>query len=210
MDHAQTPEIVKKAADLKGFDGIMVDMSHYEKEENFRLTKELVQYCNERGIITEAEPGRIDGGEDGVGDVSALGLEAILTTPEQAEDFVSLGINWLAPAFGNVHGKYGPRGPQLDYERLKRVHGKVGDRVHLVLHGAGKEYFSNEKMLRSVIECGVAKINLNDAVNDSFVRVMKEKAATAPLTVLLEEATNEMQKDVENHMDWMGSTGQAW
>lgn len=210
MDHAQTPEIVKTAADLKGFDGIMVDMSHYEKEENFRLTKELVQYCNERGIITEAEPGRIDGGEDGVGDVAALGLEAILTTPEQAEDFVSLGINWLAPAFGNVHGKYGPKGPQLDYERLKRVHGKVGDRVDLVLHGAGKEYFSNEKMLRSVIECGVAKINLNDAVNDSFLRVMKEKAGSAPLTALLEEATNEMQKDVENHMDWMGSTGQAW
>ncbi|KAF2691936.1 aldolase [Lentithecium fluviatile CBS 122367] len=210
MDHAQTPEIVKQAADLQGFDGIMVDMSHYEKEENFRLTKELVAYCNERGIITEAEPGRIDGGEDGVGDVSAMGLEAILTTPEQAEDFVSLGINWLAPAFGNVHGKYGPRGPQLDLERLKRVYGKVGDRVDLVLHGAGKEYFSNEKMLRSVIECGVAKINLNDAVNDSFLRVMKEKAGSAPLTVLLEEATNAMQKDVENNMDWMGSTGQAW
>jgi fructose-bisphosphate aldolase class II len=210
MDHAQTPEIVRTAADMGGFDGIMVDMSHYEKEENFRLTKELVAYCNARGIITEAEPGRIDGGEDGVGDVAALGLEAILTTPEQAEDFVSLGINWLAPAFGNVHGKYGPRGPQLDYERLKRVHGKVGDRVALVLHGAGKEYFSNEKMLRSVIECGVAKINLNDAVNDSFVTVMKEKAGSEPLTALLEEATNEMQKDVEQYCDWMGSSGQAW
>ncbi|KAF2255083.1 aldolase [Trematosphaeria pertusa] len=210
MDHAQTPEIVRKAADLGGFDGIMVDMSHYEKEENFRLTKELVKYCNERGIITEAEPGRIDGGEDGVGDVSALGLEAILTTPEQAEEFVSLGINWLAPAFGNVHGKYGPKGPQLDYERLKRVYAKVGDRVDLVLHGAGTEWFSDEKMLRSVIECGVAKINLNDAVNNEFTRVMAEKARSAPLTSLLEEATLEMQKAVERHMDWMGSTGKAW
>lgn len=209
MDHAQTPEIVKKAADLGGFDGIMVDMSHYEKEENFRLTKELVQYCNERGIITEAEPGRIDGGEDGVGDVAAMGLEAILTTPEQAEDFVSLGINWLAPAFGNVHGKYGPRGPQLDYERLKNVYGQVGDRVDLVLHGAGKEYFSNKELLQSVIKCGISKINLNDAINDDFIEIMSKKAGKVPLTSLLEEATDLMQKSVEMYMDYMGSAGQA-
>ncbi|KAF2641723.1 fructose-bisphosphate aldolase [Massarina eburnea CBS 473.64] len=209
MDHAQTPEIVRRAADLGGFDGIMVDMSHYDKEENFRLSKELVAYCNARGIITEAEPGRIDGGEDGVGDVSALGLEAILTTPEQAEDFVALGINWLAPAFGNVHGKYGPQGPQLDYDRLKRVHGKVGDRVHLVLHGAGAEWFSSREMLQKSIECGIAKINLNDAINNEFTRVMSEKAASTPLTTLLEESTSEMQKAVERFMDWMGSSGQA-
>ena len=44
----------------------MVDMSHYEKEENLQLTKELTEYCHARGIITEAEPGRINGGEDGV------------------------------------------------------------------------------------------------------------------------------------------------
>ena len=43
----------------------MVDMSHYEKDENLRLTKELTEYCHARGIITEAEPGRINGGEDG-------------------------------------------------------------------------------------------------------------------------------------------------
>jgi len=44
----------------------MVDMSHYEKDENLQLTKELTEYCHARGIITEAEPGRINGGEDGV------------------------------------------------------------------------------------------------------------------------------------------------
>ncbi|KAK6854908.1 fructose-bisphosphate aldolase [Apiospora arundinis] len=83
IDHAQSPEIIKRAADLGGFDGIMVDMSHYEKEENMRLTKELVDYLHERGIISEAEPGRINGGEDGVADTGDL--EGILTTPEQAE-----------------------------------------------------------------------------------------------------------------------------
>jgi fructose-bisphosphate aldolase class II len=205
MDHAQTPEIVKQAANYeKGLDGIMVDMSHYD--DNLDKTRELVKYCNERGIVTEAEPGRIDGGEDGVADIS--GLEAILTTPEQAEDFVATGIDWLAPAFGNVHGKYGPQGPQLDYDRLKRIHKAVGDRVSLVLHGAGVEWFQ-EKLLKECIECGIAKVNINDAFNNDFIRVMKEEAGKTPITGLIEKATNAMQASIENYIEWMGSAGQA-
>jgi fructose-bisphosphate aldolase class II len=205
MDHAQTPEIVKQAANYeKGLDGIMVDMSHYD--DNLDKTRELVKYCNERGIVTEAEPGRIDGGEDGVADIS--GLEAILTTPEQAEDFVATGIDWLAPAFGNVHGKYGPQGPQLDYDRLKRIHKAVGDRVSLVLHGAGVEWFQ-EKLLKECIECGIAKVNINDAFNNDFIRVMKEEAGKTPITGLIEKATNAMQASIENYIGWMGSAGQA-
>ena len=205
MDHAQTPEIVKQAASYeKGLDGIMVDMSHYD--DNLDKTRELVKYCNERGIVTEAEPGRIDGGEDGVADIS--GLEAILTTPEQAEDFVATGIDWLAPAFGNVHGKYGPQGPQLDYDRLKRIHKAVGDRVSLVLHGAGVEWFQ-EKLLKECIECGIAKVNINDAFNNDFIRVMKEEAGKTPITGLIEKATNAMQASIENYIEWMGSAGQA-
>ena len=79
MDHAQTPEIIRRAADLGGFDSIMVDMSHYEKAENLALTRELVEYCHARGIATEAEPGRIEGGEDGVADT--VDLAGLLTTP---------------------------------------------------------------------------------------------------------------------------------
>ncbi|KAF2823525.1 aldolase [Ophiobolus disseminans] len=205
MDHAQTPDIVKQAANYEnGLDGIMVDMSHYD--DNLDKTRELVKYCNERGIVTEAEPGRIDGGEDGVADIA--GLEAILTTPEQAEDFVATGINWLAPAFGNVHGKYGPQGPQLDYERLRRIHKKVGDRVNLVLHGAGVEWFQ-EKLLKECIECGIAKVNINDAFNNSFINTMKNEAGKTPITGLLVNATNAMQKDIEQYIEWMGSAGMA-
>lgn len=81
LDHAQTPELVRRAADIEdGFDSIMCDMSHYEKEENLQLTRELVEYCHARGIATEAEPGRIEGGEDGVAET--IDLEAVLTTPE--------------------------------------------------------------------------------------------------------------------------------
>jgi fructose-bisphosphate aldolase, class II len=122
MDHAQDPEVIKKVAMIKAedgtpaFDSIMVDMSHYEKEENLRLTKELVAICHGQGISTEAEPGRIEGGEDGVKDTAEL--QGMMTTPEEVDDFCATGIDFLAPAFGNVHGEYGGvENIKLEYER---------------------------------------------------------------------------------------------
>ncbi|KAK5691438.1 hypothetical protein LTR97_011431 [Elasticomyces elasticus] len=206
MDHCQSPEMVRRAADLGGFDGIMVDMSHYEKEENLAKTKELTEYCHARGIITEAEPGRINGGEDGVSDTADL--EGILTTPEQADEFIATGIDWLAPAFGNVHGKYGPKGPQLEYDRLQSIRSSTKGRVELVLHGAGAEYF-NEKLLQECIGHGIAKCNINDIVNAPFMEHLAEHAKEGRLTALIEDSTAVIQKHTEKCMDWMGSTGKA-
>jgi len=206
MDHAQSPEIIKIAADMGGFDGIMVDMSHYEKEENMRLSKELVQYCNARGIITEVEPGRINGSEDGISDT--INLDEVLTTPEQAEEFTALGIDFLAPAFGNVHGQYGPRGPELDFARLESITKAVGDRVRLVLHGAHEEHFK-EELIRKVISLGIAKLNINGHMNVEYTRVQAKLAGKAPLTTVIEEATSAMQKAIEQLMDWMQSSGKA-
>ncbi|KAJ5489202.1 fructose-bisphosphate aldolase [Penicillium diatomitis] len=202
MDHAQTPEIIRRAADLKGFDSIMVDMSHYEKAENLALTRELVAYCHERGIATEAEPGRIEGGEDGIADTADL--EGLLTTPEESQEFVDTGIDWLAPAFGNVHGEYGPRGIQLEYERLQSINQAVGKQVRLVLHGA--DPFTKE-IFQKCIDCGVSKININKVLNNEYIKVQQEKAGKVPLTTLLEDATNAMQKAVERCMDMLESTG---
>lgn len=204
MDHAQSPEIIRQAAEIGGFDGIMVDMSHYEKEENMAKTRELVGYLHERGIIVEAEPGRINGGEDGVEDTADL--EGILTTPEQAKEFLALGIDWLAPAFGNVHGKYGRKGPSLDYDRLQRVHDTTKGRLSLVLHGASG---FDEHLFQECIKRGVAKCNINDAFNDLYARIQAEKADRVTLTALIEEGTLAMQKVIEQHMDWMGSAGKA-
>lgn len=115
LDHAQDEALIRKAADELPFDSIMVDMSHYEMEENLEKTRVLVEYCHARGIATEAEPGRIEGGEDGIADTADL--EGALTTEEQVEDFVATGIDFLAPAFGNIHGEYGKRGPVLEFDR---------------------------------------------------------------------------------------------
>jgi fructose-bisphosphate aldolase, class II len=206
MDHAQKPHIIRRSADLGGYDGIMVDMSHYERDENMKLSKELVAYCNSRGIITECEPGRINGSEDGIQDTA--GMEEILTSPEQAEEFVALGIDWLAPAFGNIHGPYPAKGPQLDFPRLKKIHDQVGDRVRLVLHGAHEDYFK-EELLKKCISYGMCKVNVNGPVAAAWTKVQGELTGKVPLTEVIERQTDAMQKVVEYHMDWLMSSGKA-
>ncbi|KAF3766712.1 aldolase [Cryphonectria parasitica EP155] len=204
LDHCQTPDLVRQAADIEdGFDSIMCDMSHYEKEENLRLTRELVTYCHERGIAAEAEPGRIEGGEDGV--AATADLEGLLTTPEEAEEFVATGIEMLAPAFGNVHGEYGPRGIQLEYDRLASIYDKVGDRVQLVLHGADP---FTEDIFKKCIQHGVTKVNINKGMNKHYAAVQKEMHGK-PLTSVIEAGTVRMQKAIETYMDQLGSSGKA-
>lgn len=204
LDHAQTPELVRHAADIPdGFDSIMCDMSHYDKEENLSLTRELVQYCHERGIATEAEPGRIEGGEDGVAETADL--EGLLTTPEEAEEFVATGIEMLAPAFGNVHGEYGPRGIQLEYDRLDAINAKVGDRVRLVLHGADP---FDEAIFQTCIKSGVSKVNINKGMNKHYAAVQEEMRGK-PLTSVIEAGTERMQNAIVKYMVWLGSVGKA-
>lgn len=50
----------------------MVDMSHYEKDGSLEKTRRITKMLHDRGIATEAEPGRINGGEDGVMDAGDL------------------------------------------------------------------------------------------------------------------------------------------
>ncbi|KAL8684418.1 MAG: hypothetical protein Q9224_006364 [Gallowayella concinna] len=204
MDHAQDPDVIRKAADTGKFDSIMVDMSHFEKEENLSKTTELVQYCHERGIATEAEPGRIEGGEDGVKDTADL--QGMLTSPEEAQQFVDTGISWLAPAFGNVHGSYGPRGIQLEFDRLDAIDKQVGEKVQMVLHGT--DGFTKELYDRCISH-GISKVNINKIMNKELAEVQRERVGKIPLSQVIEEGTAAMQRAVEDLMDMLRSSGKA-
>ena len=118
------------------------------------------------GIAAEAEPERIEGGEDGVGDTTDL--EGLLTALEEAREFIDCGIDRLAPDFGNVHGSYRPRGIQLQYDRLQAISDEVGMEVRLVLHGA--DLFT-EEIFNKCIGHGVSKINTNKVLNNPCVKV---------------------------------------
>lgn len=233
LDHAQSESIIKRAADTLPFDSVMVDMSHYEKEVNLRKTAELVKYCNERQIATEAEPGRIEGGEDGV--VDTEGLKACITTPEEVAQFVATGVDSLAPAFGNVHGEYGPAGPQLDFERYYFVHSPepktviirnqkdgrltsillfrlnqirdfANSRVRIVLHGTNG--FEPELMKRCVA-AGVSKINVNRLVLDDYYEHLHSQVGKMPHTRLIEEGIEKVAALTVKWMEICGSAGKA-
>ncbi|RJE19570.1 fructose-bisphosphate aldolase [Aspergillus sclerotialis] len=206
LDHAQDEALIRHAADTLPFDSIMVDMSHHEKEDNLALTKELVAYCHERGIATEAEPGRIEGGEDGVADTSALDLGGVMTTREDVEDFVATGVDTLAPAFGNVHGKYGPKGPCLDWERLEFVRTLTKGRVRIAVHGTND--FS-EELMRKCIKGGVSKVNINKSALEGYLEHRREWATKLPLTRLMEEGVELVVKAMERQMDICWSSGKA-
>ncbi|KAJ5698411.1 fructose-bisphosphate aldolase [Penicillium macrosclerotiorum] len=203
LDHAQSEAIIKRAAELP-FDSIMVDMSHYEKHENLKKTRELVQYCNEREKATEAEPGRIEGGEDGVMDTE--GLQACMTTAEEVDEFIDTGVDVIAPAFGNVHGEYGPQGPQLDFDRFEKVRTQANGRISLALHGTNG--FAPELMKRCVA-AGVSKINVNKLVLDDYYDHLRSNADKMLHTQLIEEG---IQKVADLTVKWMeicGSAGKA-
>ncbi|KAI5464018.1 ketose-bisphosphate aldolase [Mariannaea sp. PMI_226] len=206
LDHAQDEDMIRRAADELPFDSIMIDMSHHDMDENLTKTRDLVAYCHARGITTEAEPGRIEGGEDGIADTADL--EGALTTPQQIEDFIATGIDFLAPAFGNVHGEYGVKGPapHLDYDRLKMIREKVGRRVRLVLHGTNS--FPDDVMRRCV-GGGMCKINVNKLVLDDYLVFVRDKASSMPVTGAFERAVEETRRLVEWQMDVTGSTGKA-
>ncbi|EMC97768.1 hypothetical protein BAUCODRAFT_66832 [Baudoinia panamericana UAMH 10762] len=211
MDHAQDPEVIKQASQIKAhdgtpaFDSIMVDMSHYEKEENLAKTKELVALCHSRGIATEAEPGRIEGGEDGVKDTAEL--EGMMTTAEEVDDFIATGIDFLAPAFGNVHGDYhGVENIHLDYDRLASIQKKVDGRVQIVLHGTNE--FPPD-IMKKCIERGVTRINVNKLVLSDYNEYVAKSTGKVPLTQLLEKGTALMQAQCEQWMDDIGSSGKA-
>lgn len=205
LDHCQDPKLLEFAAKELPFDSIMVDMSHYDKEENLLKTKELVKLCNQYGKATEAEPGRIEGGEDGVCDTQDL--EGILTTPEEATLFLDTGIDILSPAFGNFHGDYPKSGPQLRFDILKNLGPLVQKNdVRLCLHGTND---FTEELLAQNIAYGMSKINVNKLVLDTHLEYFELNANKVPLTDLLDESNKLLVEKMELIMTQCGSAGRA-
>ena len=133
LDHGDSFEICKDCVD-GGFTSVMIDASHYDFDENVKITKQVVEYAHAHGVVVEAELGRLAGVED---DVNVSDADARFTDPEQAAEFVHLtGVDSLAIAIGTSHGAYKFKGdPYLDFNRLKKV-GELLPNFPIVLHGA--------------------------------------------------------------------------
>lgn len=178
LDHGDTFELCKDCID-NGFTSVMIDGSHHSFEDNIELTKRVVEYAHDHGVVVEAELGRLAGIEDAV-NVSAE--DASYTRPEEVEEFVAkTNVDSLAIAIGTSHGAYkfkpGQK-PQLRFDVLEAVEKNLPN-FPIVLHGASSvpqnfvkiinEHGGKmpdaigipEEMLRQAARSAVCKINID-------------------------------------------------
>lgn len=195
LDHGDDFEICKACID-SGFTSVMIDGSKHPFQENIRLTKEVVEYAHARGVVVEAELGRLAGVEDAV---KVSSKDATYTDPDQAVEFVEkTGVDSLAIAIGTSHGAYKFKGePSLDFERLEIITNKLKG-FPLVLHGASTvmpEFVAKcnefggqlpgakgvpEDMLRKAATLGVCKINIDTDLRLAMTATIREYLVNHP------------------------------
>ena len=176
LDHGPDFETCKMCIDA-GFTSVMIDGSKYDFEENVRITKEVVDYAHSKGVVVEAELGKLAGVED---EVNVDSKDAMYTDPDQAEEFVKrTNCDSLAIAIGTSHGAYKFKGEaKLRFDILKEIKERIPN-TPIVLHGASSviqdlvsmcnEYGGDiqgskgvpDEILREASSSGVSKINVD-------------------------------------------------
>ena len=177
LDHGADFETCKSCID-GGFSSVMIDGSHYSFKENIEVTKKVVEYAHARGVVVEAELGKLAGIED---DVQVAAHEAAYTQPEEVEEFVTkTGVDSLAIAIGTSHGafKFKPEQctrnadgvlvpPELRFDILAEIEKRIPE-FPIVLHGAS-----------SVIPKYVKIINANGGKLDDAVGIPEDQLRKA-------------------------------
>jgi len=197
LDHGDTFELCKSCID-GGFSSVMIDGSHHGYEENVKLTRQVVEYAHDHGVVVEGELGRLEGVED---DVKVAAGEGSYTDPDQVEDFVKrTGVDSLAIAIGTSHGAYkfkpGQK-PQLRFDILVEVAKRLPG-FPIVLHGASSvipEYVNlinanggnmpdaigiPEDMLRQAARMAVCKINIDSDLRLAMTAGIRQHMAQHP------------------------------
>ena len=195
LDHGADFDICKKCID-GGFSSVMIDGSKYDFEENIELTRRVVDYAQEHGVVVEAELGKLAGVED---DVKVSAADSSYTDPDQAVEFVQrTGCDSLAIAIGTSHGAYKFKGePKLRFDILDKITAAMPG-YPIVLHGAStvipefvekcNKYGGNipgakgvpEDMLREAARHGVCKINIDTDLRLALTSAIREVFVNEP------------------------------
>jgi fructose-bisphosphate aldolase class II len=197
LDHGDTFELCKSCID-GGFSSVMIDGSKHGYEENVALTRQVVEYAHDHGVVVEGELGRLEGVED---DVKVEAGEGSYTDPAQVQDFVSrTGVDSLAIAIGTSHGAYkfkpGTK-PQLRFDILDDIAKRLPG-FPIVLHGASSvvpafveminQYGGDmpdaigvpEDMLRKAASLAVCKINIDSDLRLAMTGTIRKYFAENP------------------------------
>ena len=87
LDHGDTFELCKSCID-GGFSSVMIDGSHHAYEDNVKLTRQVVEYAHDHGVVVEGELGRLEGVED---DVKVAIGDGFAEKPFASEIYFSTG-----------------------------------------------------------------------------------------------------------------------
>ncbi len=229
LDHGPDFETCKMCIDA-GFTSVMIDGSKYDFEENIAITKKVVEYAHERGVVVEAELGKLAGIED---EVNVSENDAMFTDPDQAKEFVErTGCDSLAIAIGTSHGAYKFKGEaKLRFDILQKIKEKLPN-TPIVLHGAStvipelvetcNKYGANipgakgvpDEMLHEAGLNGVSKINVDTdlrlAMTSEIRRVFAEEPDAFDPRKYLIPARDKVKETVKHKIkDVFGSSNKA-
>ena len=201
LDHGPDFETCKACID-GGFTSVMIDASSKPFEENIEITKKVVEYAHDHGVVVEAELGTLAGIED---DVKVAAGAASYTRPEEVEEFVTkTGCDSLAIAIGTSHGAYkftaaqctrNEKGilvpPPLRFDVLEEVSKRLPG-FPIVLHGSSsvpQEYVKMinehggkmpdaigipEDQLRKAASMSVCKINIDSDLHLTMTGTIRQ------------------------------------
>ncbi len=197
LDHGDSFDLCKSCID-GGFTSVMIDKSGLPFEENIAITRQVVEYAHDRGVVVEAELGTLAGIED---EVNVSAEDSSYTRPEDVEEFVTrTGCDSLAIAIGTSHGAYkfkpGTK-PQLRFDVLEECSKQLPG-FPIVLHGSSSvpqefvaeinKYGGNmpgaigipEEQLRQAARSAVCKINIDSDIRLAMTAVIRKYFAEHP------------------------------
>ena len=207
LDHGPDFETCKSCID-GGFTSVMIDASSKPFEENIEITKKVVEYAHDHGVVVEAELGTLAGVED---EVNVKAEDSSYTRPEEVEEFVTkTGCDSLAIAIGTSHGAYkftpaqctrNEQGilvpPPLRFDVLEEVSKRLPG-FPIVLHGSSSVPQNFVKMinenggkmpdaigipedeLRHAAELSVCKINIDSDLRLAMTATTREHFVQHP------------------------------
>ncbi len=197
LDHGADFETCKASID-DGFTSVMIDASSKPWDENIAITKKVVEYAHDHGVVVEAELGKLAGVED---DVKVEAKDAMFTSPDEVEEFTSkTGIDSLAIAIGTSHGayKFKPgQDPKLRIDILEEIGSRLPG-FPIVLHGASSvpqdqvaiiNKFGGEmpnaigipeSELKKAAKLAVCKINIDSDLRVAFTAAIRKHFVDNP------------------------------
>ena len=205
LDHGDSFEICKSCID-GGFTSVMIDASSKPFAENIEVTKKVVEYAHDHGVVVEAELGALAGIED---DVKVSAEESHYTHPEEVEEFVSkTGCDSLAIAIGTSHGAYkftaaqctrNEKGelvpPPLRFDILDEVSKRLPG-FPIVLHGSSsvpQEYVKmiNENGGKMPDAVGIPEEQLRQAARGAVCKINIDSDLRLAMTGTIRQFFNE-------------------